>query len=136
MSFMEDPCYLNPSKSTNMMLCRIVTISNPLTCSRRAYYIFSGHRAGLFSVKISLPMKRCSDNQLNASFIDISRIKWLIFLLWSSFFRTTSTVANSEAPADYRPAPGRTDGVGEPRRPHTRCASGVNDSIFWERVCV
>ena len=35
------------------------------------------------------------------------------FLLWSSFFRTTSTVASSEAPADYQPAPGRTDGVPE-----------------------
>ena len=53
-------------------------------------------------------MKRCPDNQINASFIDISRIKWLVFLLWSSFFHTTSTVASSEAPADYRPAPGRT----------------------------
>ena len=35
------------------------------------------------------------------------------FLLWSSFFRTTSTVSSSEAPADYQPAPGRTDGVSE-----------------------
>ena len=56
-------------------------------------------------------MMRCPDNQINASFIDISRIKWLVFLLWSSFFRTTSTVASSEAPADYQPAPSRTDGV-------------------------
>ena len=56
---------------------------------------------------------RCPDNQINASFIDISRIKWLVFLLWSSFFRTTSTVASSEAPADYQPAPGRTDGIPE-----------------------
>ena len=54
-------------------------------------------------------MIRCPDNQINASFIDISRIKWLVFLLWSSFFRTTSTVASSEAPADYQPAPGRTE---------------------------
>ena len=59
-------------------------------------------------------MIRCPDNQINASFIDISRIKWLFFFfLWSSFFRTTSTVASSEAPADYQPAPGRTDGVPE-----------------------
>ena len=58
-------------------------------------------------------MIRCPDNQINASFIDISRIKWLVLLLWSSFFRTTSTVASSEAPADYQPAPGRTDGVPE-----------------------
>ena len=36
-------------------------------------------------------MIRCPDNQINASFIDILRIKWLVFLLWSSFFRTTST---------------------------------------------
>ena len=35
------------------------------------------------------------------------------FLLWSSFFRTTSTIASSEAPADYQPAPGRTDSSGE-----------------------
>ena len=55
-------------------------------------------------------MKRCPDNQINASFIDILRIKWLVFLL-QSFFRTTSTVASSEALADYRPAPGRTDNV-------------------------
>ena len=58
-------------------------------------------------------MIRCLDNQINASFIDISIIKWLVFLLWSSFFRTTSTVASSEAPADYQPAPGRTDGIPE-----------------------
>ena len=47
-------------------------------------------------------MIRCPDNQINVSFIDISRIKWLVFLLWSSFFRTTSTVARSEAPARAR----------------------------------
>ena len=58
-------------------------------------------------------MIRCPDNQINASFIDISRIKWLVVFLWSSFFRTTSTLASSEAPADYQPAPGRTDGVPE-----------------------
>ena len=58
-------------------------------------------------------MIRCPDNQINASFIDISRIKWLVFLLWSSFFRTTSTIASSEAPADYQPAHGRTDGIPE-----------------------
>ena len=50
-------------------------------------------------------MIRCPDNQINASFIDISRIKWLVLLLWSSFFCTTtcSTVASCEAPADYHP---------------------------------
>ena len=58
-------------------------------------------------------MIRCPDNQINTSFIDISRIKWLVFLLWSSFFRATSTVASSEAPADYQPAPGRTDSIPE-----------------------
>ena len=58
-------------------------------------------------------MKRCPDNQINASFIDISRIKWLVFLLRSSFFRTTSTIASSAAPADYQPAPGRTDSISE-----------------------
>ena len=50
-------------------------------------------------------MIRCPDNQINASFIDILRMKWLVFLLWSSFFRTTSTVASSEALADYQPHP-------------------------------
>ena len=77
---------------------------------------------GLFSVKIRekiLAIKNVSVNNtmsgqpINASFIEISRIKWLVFLLWSSFFRTTSTVASSETPADYQPAPGRTDGVPE-----------------------
>ena len=56
-------------------------------------------------------MKRCPDNQINASFIDISRIKWLVCLLRSPFFCTTSTIASSEAPADYRPTPGRTDSI-------------------------
>ena len=37
-------------------------------------------------------MKRSPDNQINASFIDILRMKWLVFLLRSSFFHTTSTV--------------------------------------------
>ena len=37
-------------------------------------------------------MKQSPDNQINTSFIDISRIKWLVFLLRPSFFRTTSTV--------------------------------------------
>ena len=55
-------------------------------------------------------MKRCLDNQI---FIDISRIKWQFVLLRSSFFRTTSTVASSEAPADYRPTPGQTDSIPE-----------------------
>ena len=62
-------------------------------------------------LKISLSMKRCPDNQINASFIDISRIKWLVFLLRSSLFCTTSTVSSSEASADYRPTPGRTDRI-------------------------
>ena len=56
-------------------------------------------------------MKQCPDNQINASFIDILRIKWLVLLLRSSFFRTTSTIASSEAPADYRLTPGRTDSI-------------------------
>ena len=58
-------------------------------------------------------MIRCPDNQINASFIDISRIKWLVFVIVVVFLRTTSTVASSEALADYQPAPGRTDGVPE-----------------------
>ena len=47
-------------------------------------------------------MKRCPDNQINASFIDISRIKWLFFLLRSACFHTTSTVASSELSARIR----------------------------------
>ena len=58
-------------------------------------------------------MKRSPDNQINASFIDISRMKWLVFLLRSSFFRTTSTIASSEATAYYRPTPGQTDSIPE-----------------------
>ena len=27
-------------------------------------------------------MKQCPDNEINASFIDISRIKWLVFFYW------------------------------------------------------
>ena len=64
-------------------------------------------------------MKRSLDKQINGSFIDISRIKWLVFLLRSSFFRTTRPLASSEATAYYRPAPGRTDGIPErDQRPH------------------
>ena len=58
-------------------------------------------------------MKRCPDNKINPSFIDILRIKWIVFLLRSFFFRTTSIVASSEAPADYRHAPSRTDSIPE-----------------------
>ena len=124
-STFEDRC------NSNLALSNLLAINAPpcdnvssnqivLTCSCRAYYIFSGPPCGVIfsenSEKISLSMKRCPDNQINASFIDISRIKWLVFLLRSSFFRTTSTVASSEAPADYRPAPGRTDGIPERRQ--------------------
>ena len=58
-------------------------------------------------------MKRSPDNQINASFIDISRIKWLVSLLRSSFFHTTRPLASSEATAYYHPVPGRTDGISE-----------------------
>ena len=84
---------------------------SPLTCSRRPYYIFSGPPCeNIFSKnseKISshykfLSMKRCADNQINASFIDISRIKWLVFLLRSSFFRTTTCTLPLQAPK-HRP---------------------------------
>ena len=58
-------------------------------------------------------MKQSPDNQINASFIVISRIKWLDFLLQLSFFHTTRLLASSEATAYYQPAPGRTDGIPE-----------------------
>ena len=84
---------------------------------------------GLFSVKIQkkflainqffLSMKRSPDNQINASFTDISRIKRLVFLLRSSFFRTNRPLASSKATAYlsthiYRPD--RTDGIPERRQ--------------------
>ena len=43
----------------------------------------------------------------------MSRIKWLVFFLRSSFFCTTRPLASSEAMAYYRPAPGRTDSIPE-----------------------
>ena len=76
-------------------------------------------------------MIRCPDNQINASFIDISRIKWLVFLLWSSFFRTTSTVASSEAPADYQPAPGRTDGVPDYKTVFINLCLELPQNLSW-----
>ena len=70
-------------------------------------------------------MIRCPDNQINASFIDISRIKWLVFLLWSSFFRTTSTVASSRST-------GRLSARARSNRRHSGEASKTMDykSIF------
>ena len=52
-------------------------------------------------------MKRCPDNQIIASFIDILRIKWLVFFYCGrlSSAQLRSTIASSEAPADYRPHP-------------------------------
>ena len=65
-------------------------------------------------------MKRSPDNQINTSFIDISRIKWLVFLL-----------ASSKATAYYRPAPGRTDGILE--RDQRPCDNGYKSVFtnFW-----
>ena len=40
------------------------------------------------------------------------------FLLRSSFFRKTTTVASSEAPADYQPTPGQTDSIPERQQRH------------------
>ena len=58
-------------------------------------------------------MKQRPGTQINASFIDILRIKWLFFLLRSSFFHTIRPLASSDAMGYYRPAPGRTDGIPE-----------------------
>ena len=70
-------------------------------------------------------MKRNPDNQINASFIDILRNKWLVLLLQSSFFRTTRPLASSEAMAYYRPAPGRTDSIPErDQRPRDKFFAG------------
>ena len=72
-------------------------------------------------------MKRSPDNQINTSFIDISRIKWLVFLLRSSFFRTTRPLASSEAMAYYQPALSRTDSI--PERDQRPCDNGYK-SVF------
>ena len=60
-------------------------------------------------------MKQSPDNQINASFIDISRIKRLVFFIAVTFLPHNYVVllASSEATAYYRPAPGRTDGIPE-----------------------
>ena len=60
-------------------------------------------------------MIRCPDNQINASFIDILRIKWLVFYCARLSYAQLPVVPlqASKAPADYQPAPGRTDGVPE-----------------------
>ena len=50
-------------------------------------------------------MKRSLDNQINASFIDILIIKWLVFSLRLSFFRTTRPLASSEARPIIDPHP-------------------------------
>ena len=59
------------------------------------YYIFPGPPCGIiFSEKFFknsshffLWMNRSPDNQINASFIDISRIKWLVFFIAVVFLR-------------------------------------------------
>ena len=59
-------------------------------------------------------MIRCPDNQINASFIDISRIKLASFFYCGCLSSAQLVpLQSSEAPADYQPAPGRTDGVPE-----------------------
>ena len=58
-------------------------------------------------------MKQSPDTQINALFIDILRIKWLVFFLRPSFFHTIRLLASSDATAYNRPAPGRTDGIPE-----------------------
>ena len=96
-----------------------------LTSSRREYYIFSGALVWVyfqwkfrlfffFEPLIKNFVNETDSRQINASFIDISRIKWLVFLLLrSSSFCTTRPLASSEATAYYRPAPGRIDSVPE-----------------------
>ena len=50
-------------------------------------------------------MIRCPDNQINASCIDISRIKWLVFHCGRLSSAQLVLVASSEAPADISPRP-------------------------------
>ena len=50
-------------------------------------------------------MKQSLDNQINASFIDISRIKWLVFFYCGRLSSAQLVpLASSEATAYYRPA--------------------------------
>ena len=49
-------------------------------------------------------------------------IKWLVFLLRSSFFCTTRPLASSEAMAYYRPVPDQTDSI--PERDQRPCDNG------------
>ena len=67
-------------------------------------------------------MKQCPDNQINASFIDILRIKWLGFFFiavvflphnYMYMYRLVLVGLPLQALADYGPAPGRTDGIPE-----------------------
>ena len=72
----------NYSKSCSVHKTTLVHIRNMI--------FFRSPRTGLFSVKIQkkflainnfcLSMKRSPDYQINASFIEISRIKWLFFI--------------------------------------------------------
>ena len=64
-------------------------------------------------------MKLSPDNEINPSFIDISRIKCLFFLLRSCFFRTTRPLASCEATAYDRPVSDRT--VSIPERDQRPC---------------
>ena len=83
------------------------------------FFFFRSPRTGLFSVNInifSLSMKRSPNNKINASFIDISRIKWLVFFYCgrlSSVQLHCRPLASSEATTYYRPPLGRTDRIPE-----------------------
>ena len=81
---------------------------------KRDYFQWKCLEKNFYPLKISLSMIRCPDNQINASFIDISRIKWLVFFIVVVLSSAQLVpFASSKAPADYQPAPGRTDGVPE-----------------------
>ena len=58
-------------------------------------------------------MKRSPDNQINASLIDILRIKWLVCYCGRLSSAQLVPLASSEAMAYYRPAPSRTDSIPE-----------------------
>ena len=67
---------------------RIFTENNPVMGDSKTFGIPEAKEL----IKINVVNETNSHNQINASFIDISRIKWLVLLLWSSFYGTTPIV--------------------------------------------
>ena len=71
-------------------------------------------------------MKR-PDNQINALFIDILRIKWLVF------FISSAQLDRWQATSYYQPAPGRTNSI--PERHQRQWIYYPSELIHW-RQCL